>query len=103
MTLKIAKNPTFATTATISVPTDEGAVDQTCRVRFRILPKEDWELPTPEFVARAVLSISDLVDDEGKELHWTEAVAARVLALEFMQLGLLQAYSAGVSGAKTGN
>lgn len=103
MTLKIAKNPTFTTTATISVPTDEGAVDQTCRVRFRILPKEDWELPTPEFVSRAVLSITDLVDDDGKDMDWTEEVAKQVLALEFMQLGLLQAYSVGVSGAKTGN
>lgn len=103
MTLKIAKNPTFVTTATISVPTDEGPVDQTCRVRFRVMPKQDWELPTPDFIARAVLSISDLVDDEGRELNWTEDVAAQVLALEFMQLGLLRAYSVGVSGAKTGN
>lgn len=103
MAFKLNKNPTFVTTATIAVPTDNGPQEETISVRFRVLPDEALELPSPEFLKRAILRIDDVTDDAGEPVPSSEALISEVLALPFTRLPLVRAYMAALTGARLGN
>ena len=103
MALKLTKNPTFVTKATISVPTDDGPVDEVISVRFKVLADEALELPAPEFLKRALLRIDDVVSDDGEAMPSSEVLIDQVLALPFTRLPLVRAYMAALSGARSGN
>lgn len=103
MTFKLSKNPTFKTTAKLSVPTDDGLVEQTVEVKFRLLPKDDLQLPMPEFLGRAVINVDGIIDDAGVPLAWTTETADQCLALPFFAAGLFKAYDFAVVGLKQGN
>ena len=103
MALKILNNPTFVIEAKITVPTDEGMVDQSVTARFRMLPPEDLELTLADFMTKAVLHIDGIVDDVGGKLDWSDALAARVLKLPFVAMGLWKAYNLAMTGARAGN
>lgn len=98
----IVKNPTFKTTATIQVPTDDGIVAQTLTVRFRIGQDEDdvgdgFGLP---FLRSVILSLDDLVDETGAQVPYSEAVRDELLSRAFVRTGILRAYFDALSGAK---
>jgi hypothetical protein len=103
MAFKLNKNPTFVATATIAVPTDNGPQDETISVRFRVLPDEALELPSPEFLKRAILRIDDVLDDAGEPVASSEQLIAEVLALPFTRLPLVRAYMTALTGARAGN
>ena len=103
MGFKLSKNPTFKVTAKINVPTDDGLVEQTVEVRFRLLPKDDLQLPMLEFMGRAVMNVEGSVDDAGAPLAWTDETAEQCLALPFFTAGLFKAYDYAVVGLKQGN
>lgn len=103
MTFKIVENPTFTTPATILVPTDNGQVEQTVSVRFRIMPLEDLTLPLADFLAKAVINVDGIEDEAGVAKGWTDDVRALCLKLPFFQTGVLRAYQTALSGIKSGN
>ena len=103
MAFKLSLNPTFKTTARINCPTDDGLVEQTVEVRFRLLPKDDLQLPMPEFLARAVMNVDGIIDDAGAPLSWTSETADQCLELPFFAAGLFKAYDYAVVGLKQGN
>lgn len=103
MAFKLNKNPTFVTTATIAVPTDNGPQDETLSVRFRVLDDEALELPSPEFLKRAILRIDDVLDDEGEPVPSSEELISQVISLPFTRLPLVRAYMAALTGARAGN
>lgn len=98
----VIKNPTFRTTATINVPTDDGVVAQTLSVRFRIGADEDdvgdgYGIP---FLRSVILSLDDLVDEAGAPVAYDEALRDQLLARPFVRVGLMRAYFDTLSGAK---
>ena len=103
MAFKIVENPTFTTTATILVPTDQGQVEQTVSVRFRVMPLEDLTLTLVDFLGRAVISVDGIEDEAGAPKGWTDEVRTLCLKLPFFQAGVLRAYQTALSGIKTGN
>lgn len=103
MAFKLSKNPTFKCTAKINVPTDDGIVEQTVEVKFRLLPFEDMKLPSPEFLGRAVINVDGIIDDAGVPLAWTTETADQCLALAFFVSGLMKAYDYSAVGLKQGN
>ena len=103
MALRLQKNPTFVTTATITVPTDGGPIEETISVRFKVLDDAALELPSPEFLKRAILRIDDVTDDDGAPVPSSEQLIADVLALPFTRLPLVRAYMTALTGARLGN
>lgn len=103
MALKILKDPTFTIEAKITVPTDEGMVDQTVTAKFRMLPAEDLELTLGDFIGKALIRLDGIVDDAGEALPWTDELAARCLKLPFIAMGLWKAYNLAMTGARAGN
>lgn len=103
MAFKLNKNPTFVTTATIAVPTDNGPQDETISVRFRVLPDEALELPTLEFLKRAILRIDDVMSDDGEPVPSSVELIDQIVALPFTRLPLVKAYMAALTGARVGN
>lgn len=103
MAFKLKKNPTFVTKVTIAVPTDEGAVDETINVRFRVLDDEALNLPSPEFLKQAILRIDDVIDDEGEPVPSSETLVDQVIAQPFTRLPLVKAYMQALTGARLGN
>lgn len=99
----LLKNPQFKTTARIIVPTEEGDVEQTLDVRFRLMTDEDTALEATEFLRRSVVSMGDIVDEAGKPLPYTEALRDQMITIPFVRLGLVRAYWAALSKAKLGN
>ena len=102
MAFKLSKNPTFKATAKINVPTDDGLVEQTVEVRFRLLPYDENE-KVSEFLARAVINVDGIIDDAGVPLAWTTETADQCLALAFFTAGLFKAYDFAAVGLKQGN
>lgn len=106
---KIIKNPTFTTTATIHVPTDEGVVQQTLKVRFNLL--SDDEVPESQdkvigFLRAAIVRIDDVVGEDDQPIPYDDALRDRLLGLPFVRLGLMAAYfstSLGRGAAVSGN
>lgn len=103
MALKLQKNPTFVTKVIIAVPTDDGPVEETISVRFRVLPDEALELPSPEFLKRAILRIDDVVNDDNDPVPSSETLIDQVIALPFTRVPLFRAYMQALSGARVGN
>ena len=61
----LQKNPVFKTTARIVVPTEEGDVEQTLGVKFRLLPDDATKMEPTEFLREAVVLLDDIVDEAG--------------------------------------
>jgi len=98
----IVKHPTFRTTATIQVPTDDGIVPQSINVRFRIGADDDdvvegYGLP---FLRAIILSLDDLVDETGSPVPYSDAIRDELLSRPFVRTGILRAYFDALSGAK---
>lgn len=103
MAFKLSKNPTFKTTAKIMCPSDDGLVEQTVEVKFRVMSKDSLTLPMPEFLGRAVINVDGIIDDAGVPLAWTTETADQCLALPFFTAGLFRAYDFAIVGLKQGN
>jgi hypothetical protein len=99
----LQKNPTFKTTARIIVPTDEGDVEQTMGVKFRLMSDDANQMDVVQFLRDCVLSMDDIVDDAGKPLTYDAELREAMLAVPFVRVGLMRAYWAAVSKAKMGN
>lgn len=100
---KLQKSPTFTTTATLDVPTDLGIEKQTITVRFRLMSDEATNLTPPEFLREAILHLSDIADDDGAQLAFSDDVLDKIISLPFARVGLIRAYWQAMAGAKLGN
>lgn len=104
---RLADEPTFTTTAEITVPTDAGPVAQTLQARFRLLPSDHPAQSTldggREFLTAALISVSDVCGDDGAALPDSEGLRARLIDLPFVRVGLMRAYLKASSGAAVGN
>lgn len=100
---KLQKAATFTTTATLLVPTDEGQVEQTIGVRFKVMPVAAADLETDEFLRHAILRVDDVVDDDNEPVAFSPDLLERLVTTPFVRVGLMRAYWQAVSGARAGN
>lgn len=97
---KIVKHPTFRTTARINVPTDEGPIEQTISVRFKVAADTadsgaDGGIP---WLREHILSMDDLADEKGEPVAYDEQVRDQLIDMPFVRVGLFRAYFDAVSG-----
>ena len=100
---KLQKSPTFTTKVTLVVPTDDGQVEQTITARFRLVADELTQADPVTFLREAVLSLSDIADEEGNQLAYDSDLLDKMLSLPFARVGLVKAYWQAMTGAKLGN
>jgi hypothetical protein len=100
---KLQKSPTFTTKVTLVVPTDEGQVEQTIKARFKLVGDELTQADPVTFLRAAVLSLSDIADEDGNQLSYDSDLLDKMLALPFARVGLVRAYWQAMAGAKLGN
>ena len=100
---KLQKSPTFTTKATLVVPTDDGQVEQTITARFRLVGDDLTQADPVTFLREAVLSLSDIADEDGNQMAYDSDLLDKMLALPFARVGLVRAYWQAMAGAKLGN
>ena len=107
---KVVDDLTFTHSVTARVPVDGGHDEQEFKATFKVMPVDqvdNYDLKTvegaTEFLARVVVSMSELADEKGKDLAYNDDVRSKVLQMPYARKALLDAYSKGVSGARTGN
>lgn len=106
---RIATDATFTTEAVITVPGDDGTVEQTLTARFRLMPKSranellaaggDGEA----LLREVVVALDGAVDEEGKAIPSSPALIDELLDWPFVCLGLVRAYFIGSAKLKLGN
>lgn len=102
--LKIVKNPTFRVEAKLNVPTDDGMVEQSVQVKFRMLPNESFiDGNFAEFINQAVIDVSGIEDENGKALDWTDDVKKQCMQYTWFFMGVFRAYVDAQNGARLGN
>jgi hypothetical protein len=108
---KIVANPTFSTKVVAQVPGEDGEFrEEDFRARFNVVPAGEmagFDLASPagtyDFLKRAIVSLDELVDGDGRPLAYSPEIGEQVLALPYARLALARAYLGGVTKARTGN
>lgn len=105
--LRIVKDPRFTHPVAVQVPVDGGHQEQTFSATFRVIPYAEAEelvrADIEAFFDRVLVSCGDIEDENGNPLPWDGELRDRLLALRYVQLGLVAAYFAGVGKARLGN
>ena len=107
---KIVKNPTFTHSVPVMVPVDGGHVEQTLRVKFRVVPVDELahhDLSSPEGTeswCRAIVEeFGDLVGENDQPIPASDEVTNTLLRTSYIRLALVRAYMAAMSKARAGN
>lgn len=104
--LKIAANPEFTHAVTVRVPVDGGHAEQTFKARFRVVPWSELatvENDPAEQARRILVGWEGIVDDEERQIPYSDAMRDQLLDMMFVRVPLLRAYVDAVAGAKRGN
>lgn len=105
---KIVENPEFTHTVKVQVPVDGGHELQEFKARFRVIEDPDEALfvsveAVKAYLRRLVIEMSDLADETGKALQWSDMIREAMLAQPHVRIALLHTYRAAVSKVRAGN
>lgn len=107
---KVATDPTFTHDVTVFVPVDNGHEEAKLRTTFRVLDGDETDAMDPtskdgilSFLERAVVTFSDLTDDDDQPMDCTSVVRSKILSRPFVRVALFCAYTAAVTKARLGN
>jgi hypothetical protein len=107
---KIVKNPTFTHSVPVMVPVDGGHVEQSLKVKFRVVPQDelaDHDLRTPEGTeswCRAVVAeFGDIVGEDNEPLPPSDEVTNTLFRTPYVQVALIRAYALAMAKARAGN
>ena len=105
---KMTSEPKFTQKVTVFVPVDGGHSEEHFSATFRVLDMDDVaDLGTLDLQARvlakALVGVSDVADDDGNAVTFSEELRDRLIATPYVRLGLITAYSAGMLKARRGN
>lgn len=107
---KIETDPQFTHPVKVAMPTDGGFETQTFKARFRLLSADEMakhELNTGPgqevFLNCVIVALFDIVDDEGDEVPFSDAVLAKVVGSIPARNALLATYTAACTKAQAGN
>ena len=107
---KIVNEATFTHAVTVRTPVDGGHREETFRATFRVLPVADVEAfnlmtekGTRDFLQKAIVTLDELADETGAPLPYSDALRDQVIAIPYVRLALVNAYTSAVTQAKAGN
>ena len=107
---KIVKNPTFTHSVPVMVPVDGGHLEQSLRVKFRVVPVDELahhDLNSPEgtesYCRAIVEEFGDLVGENDQPLSPSDEVSNTLFRTTYIRLALVRAYTAAMSKARAGN
>jgi len=107
---KIAKNPEFTHKVPVQVPVDGGHEEQVLKCRFRVVPPETISIHdlmtaegTESYLRAICVRFEDVVDEEGTPIPHSDALTDQLLAVPFVRLALVRAYSAAMAKGRLGN
>jgi hypothetical protein len=110
MAFKLAKNPEFTHKVTIPVPIDGGHRDEVLKCRFRVVSAETLALHdlmtaegTESYLRAICVRFEDVVDEAGQPIEHSDELTEQLIALPFVRLALVRAYTAAMAKARLGN
>jgi len=102
--------PTFTCPVIVSIPSGDGVIQQSFRAKFAALDIPDFsgfDLASPVgaqgFLERTLLSVSDVVDEEGNALPSSPQLLGRIVELPWARTALIRAYLSAFTRAAQGN
>ncbi|MDE4175802.1 hypothetical protein PXK01_16690 [Phaeobacter sp. PT47_59] len=106
----VLENPTFTRPVPVQVPKGDGIEEQTFKATFNALDDDATEAlamadveGTKDFLRRAILSMDDLSDEDGKSIPYSEEIREAVIARPYARIALMSAYHLGMNGLLPGN
>lgn len=106
----VVSTPTFTRDVTIHVPSGDDFKEESLKATFVVLnddEKGNADLTTPEdvkdFLRKAIVSLGDLVDEDGKPVTYSPAILEGLIGLGYVRLALLTTYTRAQVKALTGN
>lgn len=110
MTFKIAKNPEFTHKVPVQVPVDGGHKEEVLKCRFRVVAAETLALHdlmtaegTESYLRAICVRFEDVVDEDGQPVEHSDGLTDQLLALPFVRLALVRAYTAAMAKGRLGN
>lgn len=104
----VTNDPQFTHDVKVQVPVDGGHKEETFKTRFRVIPIEELDdLSSLEgqklALKRVIVSMSDLVDNEGKEVSYSDELRDQLIGVPYVRLSLIRTYREGITKARPGN
>lgn len=106
----VLAKPTFTRTVKVKFPSGDGVETASFKATFLWVPSDELETfdrdtteGIKEMLRHVLVSASEIVDDDGKELPWDDELREQVLGWSNARVGLLLAYNSGWIEEKRGN
>jgi len=108
---KVSSSPQFTHPVEVLVPVDGGHEKQTFKATFKVLDasedddKHDLNSTSGSsaFLRDALISMSDLVDDHGAQLVYSDNLRDQMLKVPYVRTALARAYFSAITKAAVGN
>lgn len=107
---KLSASATFERVVKVLIPVDGGHRQEDFKATFRVLPVDEankFDLSTPEqstdFLKAIIVKLDDIAGDDGEATPYSDEVRDAVLRLPFTRGPIVEAYFAGITGARSGN
>ena len=107
---KINQKREFTHTVTVMIPVDGGYDEETFKARFKLLSADEmaeYDLLDGDglvtFLNDVVLSLSEITDDQGKELPYNDALRDQVFGMMNARMALRDTYIEALAKTKRGN
>tara|TARA_B100001179_G_C18397208_1_gene320075 strand:+ start:362 stop:685 length:324 start_codon:yes stop_codon:yes gene_type:complete len=104
----VTTDPQFTHVVSVQVPVDGGHKEETFKCRFRVIPVEELDdLLSVEgqklALQRVIVSMSELVDEDKKDVPYSDELRDQLIAVPYVRAGLLRTYREAVVKARPGN
>lgn len=110
MSFVVDLNPTFTHIVKVKVPVDGGFKDQSFKATYAVIPTDEmseYDLGggegSKEFLQRAVVGMSDLVDKDGETISYSDELRDKLLCQLYVRKALARTYFEAIAGAQAGN
>lgn len=105
---KVASDRKFTHPVTVCVPVDNGHIDQTFKVTFRVLDatemEQDGSVESQKSVLRKIIvEMHDLIDADDQPVSYSDALRDELISLPFVRVALNNVYIKAMTKAKAGN
>lgn len=105
---KLSAEPKFTHKVTVFVPIDGGFKEEHFNATFLVLQTDELTAlqnidQQSETLGKALIGVSEVVDDDGNAVAFSDELRERLIATPYTRIGLLNAYGAALSKARRGN
>ncbi len=105
---KMTAEPKFTQKVKVFVPIDNGHSEEHFTATFRVLDVDDLtDLGLidrqGEILAKALVGVSDVADDDGNAVPFSDELRDRLISTPYVRFGLIDAFTTGLLKARRGN